>query len=149
MTKFPVEILIGADSYWCIVGDENIHDKCTRAINSFIGYFVSGPLQDTHSTSQRSSLHISAVQLDDITRLWSLEALGILPDVENTDSAAAYQSDCITYQGNQYTAWLKWNAEQPERPYKYVICQQLTRYTDKSFLKKPQLLQLYSKIIRL
>lgn len=88
--RFPVDILIGADSYWSIVGDENIHGKGSTAVNSFIGYLVSGPLQDTHFTSQRSSLHISAVQQDDITRLCSLEALGILSDVENADSTAAY-----------------------------------------------------------
>jgi hypothetical protein len=53
---FSVDILIGADSYWSIVGDENIHGNGSTAVNSFIGYLVSGPLQDYHPSTQRSWL---------------------------------------------------------------------------------------------
>lgn len=59
--RFSIYILIGADSYWSIVGDESIHGKCPTAVNSFIGYLVSGPLPDTVTPSQGSSYHISAI----------------------------------------------------------------------------------------
>ena len=146
--RFPVDILIGADSYWSIVGDTNIHGKGPTAVNSFVGYLVSGPLSDTVTTSQISSYQISAVQCDEIDRLWSLEAIGIHPDNENADSTASYQAESISFENNQYTARLPWKKEHSDLPSNYSICQRRTRHTVKSLLKKPQLLQLYGKIIR-
>jgi len=38
---FSVDILIGADSYWSIVGDENIHGNGPTAVNSFIHFRIT------------------------------------------------------------------------------------------------------------
>ncbi|XP_057379622.1 uncharacterized protein LOC130701716 [Daphnia carinata] len=147
-TPFTVDILIGADSYWSIVEDGNIHGTGPTAVSSFIGYLVSGPLPDKFLSSQNSSYHISAIQHDDVSQLWSLEVLGIVPDDESNDSAATYQSSCISYHCNRYTARLPWKTEHPVLPSNYLICQRRTRHTVHSLLKKPNMLQLYSKIIR-
>jgi hypothetical protein len=135
--RFPVDILIRADSYWSIVGDTNIHGKGPTAVNSFVGYLVSGPLSDTVTTSQISSYHISAVQCDEIERLCSLEAIGIYPDNENADSKASYQAESISFENNQYTTRLPWKKEHSDLPSNYSICQRRTRHTVKSLLKKP------------
>ncbi|XP_045022890.1 uncharacterized protein LOC123466813 [Daphnia magna] len=146
--NFSVDILIGADSYWTIVDDENVHVQGPTAVNSLIGYLISGPLPGAVTSSQRSSYHISASHPGDVDRLWSLEAIGIFPDDEKDTDASIYQANSISFQNRQYTANLPWKPTHPELPSNYLICQKRPRNTVQSLLKKSQILPLYSKIIR-
>ncbi|KAI9565078.1 hypothetical protein GHT06_008829 [Daphnia sinensis] len=129
--KFSVDILIGP-----------------TAVNSFIGYLISGPLPEKFTTAKYSSYAISTIQHDDISRLWSLETLGILPENKISDSTAAYQLQSISFCGNQYTARLPWKNNHPELPSNYLISQRRTRHTVKTLQKKPKLFLLYNQIIR-
>jgi len=49
---FEISLLIGADFYWQIVGDETVRGGGPTAVNSRIGYLLSGPLPA--STSKTS-----------------------------------------------------------------------------------------------
>ena len=52
--QFHISMLIGADYYWNIVGDKIIRGNGPTAVESKVGYFISGPI---HSTGLMRSAH--------------------------------------------------------------------------------------------
>jgi hypothetical protein len=60
--NFSVDILIGADFYWTIVGDDNVHGQGPTAANSLIGYLISGPLPGAVTSNQRSITFLPVTQ---------------------------------------------------------------------------------------
>jgi hypothetical protein len=98
---FHVDILIGADCYWQFIGDEApIRGQGPTAVNSKLGYLVSGPLDSVRVSKPKQSinLHIQAVDCDDLSFLWSLEKMGIFPHQENVKEAAEYADKCIEFE---------------------------------------------------
>jgi len=69
-----ISLLVGADFYWQIVGDQVVRGDGPTAVSSRIGYFLSGPLSaHTDSTSHVMDV-IAAHVLDstDHSRFWSI-----------------------------------------------------------------------------
>ena len=72
-TNFEISLLIGADHYWAIVEDHIIRGNGPTAMNSKIGYLLSGPL----SPQQTSALNILNVTTQyhggDLQKFWAIE----------------------------------------------------------------------------
>ncbi|XP_053395588.1 uncharacterized protein LOC128555851 [Mercenaria mercenaria] len=86
--EFEISLLIGADSYWKIVQDRVFQGNGPTAVQSRIGYLLSGPLpvstykQLPVSTQGRPMHHMLNVLTSptdpcDLERFWRLETLGI------------------------------------------------------------------------
>ncbi|XP_060557728.1 uncharacterized protein LOC132718116 [Ruditapes philippinarum] len=138
---FEISLLIGADSYWKIVQDKVVRGNGPTAVQSRLGYLLSGPLpvsnfpasrqhqlpvstltastfQQHQVTTQEMSTHLlniltSSPDSFDIERFWKLETLGISQEEENPESTYLenYQHDSITYNNGRYTAKLHWKED--------------------------------------
>lgn len=147
---FPVDILIGANFYWSIVGDRVIRGPGPTAVNSKIGYLVSGPLTGVCNTrsEQSLSIHVSTVEQFDISQFWTLESLGIQPEAESTNTTNSYQDRCIEFRTKKYVARLPWRLSHPELLPNFMVCLRRTRGTVKRLAKDTKLIHLYDQIIR-
>ena len=76
-----MDTLIGADYYWDIVDDQVIRGQGPTALQSKIGYLMSGRLDNLSDTIKQSflNLHISVEENFDVARFWQLEPIGIQP----------------------------------------------------------------------
>lgn len=69
---FDIDILIGADFYWNIVGNQVIQGQGPSAVNSRIGFLVSGRLNGVPELTRQPTLsfHVSVQEKFDVTRFW-------------------------------------------------------------------------------
>jgi hypothetical protein len=94
---FELDILVGADIYWNIVGDQVIRGSGPTKVDSKIGYLISGRLQYTGEKIEQKALglHISVDDAFDVTEFWDLETFGIQPDLESTKITEFYQENSV------------------------------------------------------
>jgi hypothetical protein len=150
-SDFNVEILIGADYYWDIVGDQVIRGPGPTAVQSKIGYLISGRLDNSSDNIKQSvlNLHVSVEEKFDVARFWQLEAIGIQPDLESTQTTQAYQEKSVEFRDGKYIARLPWSESHPYLTSNFQTCQKRTRGTIKSLASKGSNgLKLYSRIIQ-
>ncbi|XP_060570474.1 uncharacterized protein LOC132728821 [Ruditapes philippinarum] len=150
---FNISLLIGADRYWEIIGDRIIRGDGPTAVQSKIGFLLSGPLPVTSSskaTNYIMNIITSAPDYDDLERFWKLESIGILPAAEEkaSDYLHNYQKNCITFENDKYTASLPWKPDHPNLPDNYNITLRRTQNTIRRLREDPPLLQKYDGIIK-
>ena len=84
--NFEISLLVGADHYWDIVEDRIIRGNGPTAMQSKIGYLLSGPLPSTHSANEAANFLIfstSPLQEVDLQRFWSLESMGMTSSTDD------------------------------------------------------------------
>ena len=147
---FDVDVLIGANYYWTLVGNTTIRGPGPTAVASKVGYLVSGPLLSAFADSPKPSvvLNISTMKHFDIAQFWTLESLGIQPETESTSITETYQSECIEFSSGKYIARLPWKKDHPELLPNFFICERRTRSSIKQLFKTPSMLTSYDSIIR-
>ena len=149
--EFNIDVLIGGDYYYAIVGDENIRGPGPTATASKIGYLLSGPSGggSTAISSRATNLHVSLMADDtDLSRLWTLESMGIQPENEEQRTVEEYQKKCIVFEEGAYKARLPRVESHPKLPSNLEICMKRTRSTARRLFKKPSLFTFYSKILQ-
>ena len=95
---YHVDILIGADYYWHFIGDEpTIRGQGPKAVNSKLGFLVSGPLESIGVSTPNQSINrsIQAADGENLSFLWSMEMLEIFHRQENTKEAKEYADKCV------------------------------------------------------
>jgi hypothetical protein len=152
--QFEISLLIGADSYWQIVGDDVIRGDGPTAVSSRIGYFLSGPLpaQSGDCNARIMDVIVTHVaEMDDLSQFWNIESMGVsakeCEDTEATTHLALYQEKCVTFEDGKYKAMLPWKQEHPPLPDNYAVAKKRTESTIRRLSKDPLLLQKYSEII--
>ena len=90
-TSFRVSVLIGADFYWSIVGNNVIKGDGPTAVSSKFGFLLSGPCHSSNSCPTDMGFHICATS-DEIKNLWELETLGIRDPLTTPESKSDLQS---------------------------------------------------------
>ena len=76
-------LLIGADFYWQIDGDETVRGDGPTAVSSRIGYLLSGPVPASTSVKTSRDMDVIAANVSDtldLGRLWSEESTSISVD---------------------------------------------------------------------
>ena len=113
--NFEISLLVGADHYWDIVEDRIIRGNGPTAMQSKIGYLLSGPLPSTHSANEAANFltfSTSPLQEVDLQRFWSLESMGITPSTDDDQQnhfLKDYQRSSITRQPSGcYNAGFPW-----------------------------------------
>ena len=85
---FRVNLLIGADYYWEFMEDKIIRGDGPTAVESKIGYLLSGPTKKSTNEGGSSMLNIlisHKEEEDDLETFWKIESLGVTPQTkENT-----------------------------------------------------------------
>jgi hypothetical protein len=117
---FSIDILIGADFYWDIVGDQVVRGPGPTAVQSKIGYLISGRLNN-------SNMHISVEEKFDVARFWQLETIGIQPDLESIQTTQSYQEKSVEFRDVKYIARLPWSDNHPYLLSNFQACQKRTR----------------------
>ncbi|XP_060554089.1 uncharacterized protein LOC132715133 [Ruditapes philippinarum] len=150
---FNISLLIGADKYWDIVSNRVIRGNGPTAVQSKIGYLLSGPLPvsptDT-ATDCILNVLISKPDTHDLERFWKLESQGIQPekgDETTSDYLATYQEKCIEFKDGRYSAQLPWKRDHPVLPDNYNIVLKRTENTIRRLRQDTNMLQKYGQII--
>ncbi|XP_045157295.2 uncharacterized protein LOC123523710 [Mercenaria mercenaria] len=150
---FNISLLIGADKYWEIVGNRVVRGNGPTAVQSKIGYLLSGPLpiQSTDSaTDYIMNLITSPPDVSDLERFWKLESLGISHEKDEgttSDYLTTYQMNSIEFKDGHYSAKLPWKREHQPLPDNYNITVRRTENTIRRLRQDPDMLQKYGKII--
>jgi hypothetical protein len=108
---FHRSLLIGADHYWDVVGDEIVRRPGPTAAKSRIGYLLSGPT--TGSAVATTSLNATFLKIivsnehesKALERFWNLESIGILPNEITTHEdkfVKEYQDSSIRLVNGRY-----------------------------------------------
>ena len=152
-TTFEISLLIGADHYWDIVEDHIIRGNGPTAMNSKIGYLLSGPI----SPQQTSALNILNVTTQyihtdsgDLQRFWAIESTGTSSVIDSDSDKTfrqSYINSSITRQPDGlYTARFPWKVGHPPLPTNYKTCERRTRSLVYRLTQTSDLLQTYNII---
>ena len=151
-----VDILIGADYYWSLVTGRTQHGSGPTAVETRLGWVLSGPA--TGLTLKSTSVNLlscyvlnAGVQSCDtsldqtLQRFWDLETLGI--KAEETSIYDEF-THTIAFQGGRYCMQLPWKGHHPPLPDNYHLCQVRLFGLIRRLKKDPHILHEYDKIIR-
>ena len=138
--KFPITLLIGADHYCGIVGDDIIRGNGPTAMQSKLGYLLSGPVSSTAITSEATT-NIFFVMTShkeeefNLEKFWQLESIGISnpPWNDHDTFLENYQASLKKGPNGAYIAKLPWKHDHEPLPNNYLICEKRTRSMVKRF----------------
>ena len=150
--NFEISLLIGADHYWIFVEDHIIRGNGPTAMQSKLGYLLSGPLPIVQKTLGGTNiLHVSATCKVDDQRVnfWNAESTGSTnPKEIDTSFLLQYQKSSISREPDGgYTAKFPWKYNHDPLPTNYAICERRTRSLTRRLKQVPGLLEKYDSII--
>ena len=152
--KFPITLLVGADHYWDIVGDDIIQGDGPTAMQSKLGYLLSGPVSSTAITSEATTNMFFVMTSHkeeefNLEKFWQLESIGILNSPKNDHDTFLenYQAPLKKGPNGAYIAKLPWKQEHEPLPNNYLICEKRTRSMVKRLSQTPNLLEHYNSIL--
>ena len=158
--KFDISLLLGADHYWEIVGNHIVRGEGPTAMQSKLGYLLSGPLQRQTQSSNTSVLHAYPTQILDASSIANLPELCI--DNQSSDNVTSqqlpvplsdsfidtFQRHCISRdRDGSYVVRFPWKTNHPILSPNLVICERQARALARKLGRQPNLLQLYGNII--
>ena len=150
---FEISLLIGADSFWKIVQNRVIRGKGPTAVQSKIGYLLSGPMpinKENNKVAQHMmNVFTSPPNPLDLERFWKLESLGITPEEEAGDPSdlKLYMDTCVSFSEGKYIAKLPWKEDHPPLPTNYAVALRRTETMIRRLRKEPCLFDKYGEII--
>ena len=145
----PINILIGSDFYWILVGEEIIRgDKGPIAVNSKLGWLVSGPVCSISQSGNTISNLIMAETLDDsngcdqltdlLHQFWQTEAIGIQEDCATEPMISEEFLKDVKYKENHYEVSLPWKHDYSDLSNHYNLSYNRLKYVStKKTSKKP------------
>lgn len=152
--NFRISILIGADYYWQFMQDRIVWGDGPTAVESRLGYPLSGPLPTTQSTHiiRSQVLTFSCITEDtDCDHFWTVESMGTTPVKQSSDTEFLQQNfdNNISLQPDgTYCLKFPWKTSHPTLPSNYTICAKRTRSMIYRLAKNLLLLKVYGNIIQ-
>ena len=157
--NFEILLLIGEDQYWDIVKDMVIRGQGPTAVESKLGYLISGPLQIKCMVNRTDTvvnllqtLSCTSVAERDLEHFWFLESVGISPTAEMDDQESFlqhFQSCSNTRMSDgSYSAKFPWKEDCPALPSNYVSYARCTRAMIHRVAQTPSFLRSYGEIIK-
>ena len=154
--KFEVSLLIGADHYWEIVQDHIIRGAGPTAMESKLGYLLSGPLPLGEAPSNTTMLNVITmphhqVESMDPNRFWDPPPLDLLMTPTETNDQTAIgnfkETNITRSPDGTYCARFPWRTDHRPLPSNYAVCAKRTRLLARRLGQDPKLLKTYSDII--
>ena len=150
--SFEIHILVGADYYWTFIQDHVIHGDGPTAVQSCLGYLLSGPLLQPSAAVTLVHVNFTATDNQTLDAFWKAEASGICSDTVDTDDYmhaclhAYMQSSSTRQPGGALTLKFPWKEDHPSLPSNFSVCAKCTRSLAQRLAKSPELLQMYGRI---
>ena len=150
---FEISLLIGVDHYWKLVGDHTIRGDGPTAVQSKLGYLLSGPLHlSNHRTEIVSTFHVSVSPSIEqtIEKFWSIESAGTLPAQPQSCNQFTdnYLKSIVQDESGSYVAKFPWKNDHAPLPTNFKVCARRTRALARRLTNTPDLLQMYNNIIK-
>ena len=148
--SFEINVLVGADYYWTFIQDHIIRGDGPTAVQSRLGYLLSGPLLQPSAAVNLVHVNFTTVDHQDLDAFWKTEASGISPGTVDTDDSflQAYTQSSIRYQPDgALSLKFPWKKDHPSLPSNFSICAKRTRSLAQRLAKTPELLHMYGKIL--
>lgn len=155
--KFDISFLIGTDYYWDIVGNHIVRGRGPTAMQSKLGYLLSGPLQIDSPVI--GMFHTYTTQMFEAelpdhpeppSNDFSTTPVVSQQNVKQLSRSfmQAYQKNCISRDENgSYAVQFPWKEKHPPLPSNLMICERRTRALARRLGHQPKLLKLYGDII--
>ena len=154
---FDISLLIGTDHYWDLVGNRTVRGKGPTAVESKLGYLLSGPVNGKTSTSfaATSMMHVMLSHREeecDLEKFWEIEHIGAevtqKPEVTSLQEVMKnYQDSYIWLDDNKFIAKLPWKDGHPELPTNENIARKRTQGVIQRLRRDPKMLKMYADII--
>ena len=152
--NFEISVLIGADYYWHFVQDHVVRGKGPTAVQSKLGYLLSGPLPSRAQITLISLFHVATTSNNgvcDLEKFWQVESSGVTTLAKgDTDHQflKTYIDSCVTSQPDgSYSLKFPWKSSHPSLPSNYTTCERRTRSLARRLGNDPNLLQTYGSIL--
>ena len=160
MDNQEIDLLIGCDYYWSIVGDENI--RCGKeglvAVNSKLGWLLSGPMKEEKEEAFSANLatHTMKVSFNEnidetrslhaeVEKLWDLETLGIK---DNEKSVYDKFMEDVKFVDGRYEVQFPFKEERPLIADNYTLALKRLMTLKNKLDESPKLLEQYDGIIQ-
>ena len=153
-SQFDISLLIGVDHYWKIVEDHIVRGDGPTAVQSKLGYLLSGPLTHSAPSHTATSMHISIHSEHEnedqtLERFWAIESSGTFPIAKNSERFMDTYLNSITRQEDgSYVVRFLWKEDHAPLPSNYEVCQQRTRSLVRRLASTPDLMKTYNQIIK-
>ena len=147
---FEVSLLIGTDQYWNFVGDHIVRGDGPTAMQSKLGYLISGPLPVCQTQfSDANVFHVSIQDRDNGINFWNMEAAGTEGQTNpSADFLTKFQESSITQKKDGgYTVKFPWRPDHAPLPTNFAIAERRTRSLARKLKQTPELLEMYGNII--
>ncbi|KAL5474082.1 hypothetical protein EMCRGX_G028656 [Ephydatia muelleri] len=158
-SRLDVGILIGADLYWSVVTGRTRQGNGPTAIETKLGWVLSGPATGLSCESTSMSLlschtlkaEVSTIGCTDATlddtlkKFWDLEAIGI-----KAEESSVYEefTQNVVFQDGRYSVHLPWKSYHPPLPDNFNLCQTRLFGLIKRLRQSPHILREYDNIIQ-
>ena len=156
-----IDILIGCDYYWHFVtGETRRGDEGPIAVNSKLGWLLSGPVKGTLDRSYVTHSNLIIEGHDDLfarneddvltntlKNFWETEAIGI-KDLTQQETKESFKID-VAWSEDRYEVNLPWKENcLPLSSNNYLLCESRLRSLHHKLRKDPELLAEYDNIIQ-
>ena len=117
--NFEISVLIGADYYWSFVQDHIVRGNGPTAVESRLGYLLSGPLSTCSQNPTARLLQVSALccmEVPNTEKFWNVEAAGITQlkvDLDKQFLRSYTQSSVICQADGSYNLRFPWKEDHP------------------------------------
>ena len=154
-----IDVLIGSDYYWSVVGDENRRGKSEGlvAVNSKLGWLLSGPLKHEEIIDKDTavSAHNMIVVLDEkeeekklnvqVEKFWDLDTLGI-----KNNEISVYDKciEEIRLVNNRYEVRYPFKEDHPIIEDNYMLALDRLMRLKKKLNRSPNIMMKYDEIIK-
>ena len=145
--------MIGADFYWQFIQDRIVRGEGPTAVESRLGYLLSGPLpfpQSVYITCSQVLTFSCITEEVHCDNFWKIESMATTSTAQNSDTEflQEYLTSNITVKPDgTYSLRFPWKTYHPALPSNYSVCAKRTRSMANRLAKTPYLLQLYNSII--
>ena len=149
--KFEITLLVGADFYWNLVQDKIIRGNGPTAVESKIGYLLSGPLSPSDTKASVSMFHTSVMQCNE-PKFWDTEQLGTSVDTQSLLNSTQQPTSFINCSvrrdsDGSYIVGFPWKTDHPPLPSSHGVCEKRARSLARKLAQTPELLKTYSASI--
>lgn len=154
--QLEIDVLIGADYLWSFQTGNVVRGGVGEpvAIETHLGWVISGPLGYTQSTDRERAVSVNFVGTDsskpgnlaerDVQFLWDLETLGI----KESDGVYEEFVDNIAFNGSRYSVKLPWKEGRDSLDSNYELSLARMKGQVRKLRKEPEVLQEYDSVIK-
>ena len=153
-SQFDISLLIGVNHYWKIVQDHIVRGDGSTAVQSKLGYLLSGPLVHSAPSHTATSMHIGihsehGNENQTLERFWAIESSGTFPTAKNSERFMDTYLNSITQQEDgSYVVRFPWKEDHAPLQSNYEVCQRRTRSLVRQLASTPDLMKTYNQIIK-